>query len=62
MNINKLLLPSLLCGIVLPTSVTADEFTGARIGAGVSKTSLTIESNGYEVWDDDYGNGFKLGA
>ncbi|HEY7866705.1 MAG TPA: outer membrane beta-barrel protein, partial [Psychromonas sp.] len=51
---------SLLVVLFSAASVSADDFSGSRVGLGISQTDLTVEDDGYEVWDDDYGNGFKL--
>lgn len=51
---------SLLIGLFSTASVLANDFSGSRVGLGLSKTSVTVEYNEVEIWDGDYGNGFKL--
>ena len=60
MTNNKLLLSILLFGILVSTSAIADEFTGFRIGAGISETSISVEGDDDGLWKYDSGNGFKL--
>lgn len=57
---NLLLGSSLLLALFSANSMAANDFSGSRVGVGLSKTSLTVESYGSEDWDGDYGNGFKL--
>jgi attachment invasion locus protein len=51
---------SLLIGFFSAASVSADDFSGSRIGLGISETSLSEEEYGVETADGDYGDGFKL--
>ena len=50
----------LLLTLFSANTVAENNFSGSRIGAGLSKTSVTLEYNGFEVWDGDYGDGFKV--
>ena len=51
---------SLLIGLFSAASVSADDFSGSRVGLGISQTSLSEEEYGIEVADGDHGDGFKL--
>jgi len=51
---------SLLVALFSAASVSADDFSGSRVGLGISQTDLTVEDDGYEIADGDYGDGFKL--
>lgn len=57
---NTLLGSSLLLALFSAPSVAADDFSGSRVGGGLSKTGVTVEYDGIETWDGNYGNGFKL--
>lgn len=57
---NLVLGTSLLIGLFSAASVSADGFSGSRVGLGISQTSLTVEEYGVEIYDGDHGDGFKL--
>ena len=62
MNKHKGVLSILLSGMLSATFACADQFTGLRMGAGLSQTSITAEEDDYQLWKDDYGEGIKLEA
>ncbi len=62
MNTHKGVLFTFLAGIFSTTFVCADQFTGWRLGAGLSQTSITVGEDDYQLWKDDYGEGIKLEA